>query len=140
MRKLIFPAESYTSTPVKDKEDKFFLKSDKGIIGVIELLWTGVVNSECKTLTKKEHKINKRLITSLESISRFKDDDEDSRVAFNGEQTLIIEEDEYELLKKLLEANTFFARVSGTLTDLWEIIDNAELFTPMKAVSSNETE
>lgn len=139
MRKLIFPAESYTLTPVKDKDGKEYLKCDDALIGRLELFWSGIENSPCSDLTKKEHKINKRLKESLRTVTRYKDDDEDARVALEGPQHLILEEDQYDLAKKLLEANKFYPKVSDVLSELWDIIDNAETFTPLKAVPADDS-
>lgn len=143
MRKLIFAPETYNLTPVQDKDgkntDKSFLKHKTELVGLLELLWTGVINSPCTELSKKEHKVNKRLQASLETVTRYKDSDEDARVALEGRQELIIEEDEYELLKKLMEANKFFGKISSQVSDLWDVIDTAETFTPLKAVPANES-
>lgn len=130
MRKLIFPAESYT---IKNS----VLICDKAIVGVLELLWNGIEKSQAE-LSKKEHKVNKRLKESIELITRYKDKDEDSRVALEDKQELILEEDQYELLVKLLEGNKFTSLISKTVVALWDIVDNAETFTPLKAVPTDD--
>lgn len=125
MKKLIFPAETY----VVDSQTEALIykpESKRSIIGLLELLYTSIVTSPLSDMTKKDHKVNSALTDKLIGVTRYKDKQEDSRVSLEGDQALILEEPEYELMKKLVEANKFISRVSYDLTRLWDVIDSAQ--------------
>lgn len=125
MKKLIFIPETYVVDP--QTEALVYKPSDKrSIIGLLELLYTSIETSPLSEMTKKDHKVNSALKAKLIDVTRFKDKNEDSRVASEGTQVLILEEPEYELMKKLVEANKFISRVSYDLTRLWDVIDDAK--------------
>lgn len=96
-------------------------------VGMFELMDAMISKLSEVKLDKKKHKINKRLRNKLKEISCFKDSEEDSRVSIDG-GTIILEEDEYELLKEHLESATpkVTGRFSGLLDDLLTKVDNAE--------------
>ena len=132
MRKFIFALEHYEVEVINkervkqkiDEKEKEALVYQNGAIGLFELIWTAISISE-KKLNKKEHKVVKRLKKDLRSISRFKDEDEDSRVLNEGgPHELLIEEDEYDILKEILEDVKFRAAVSDEVADMWDFIDN----------------
>jgi hypothetical protein len=120
MKILRFPAQAYI-----EKKGKLVVDSGDAIVGTLELLWAGVQNSPCSDLKLREHKANKRLKKKLREITCYRDEDKDSRISLL-EQTLILEEEEIEVMKKLLNANSFTAAISEELGELWDIIDSAE--------------
>jgi hypothetical protein len=138
MRKLIFPAQEYILEHYTDTQGKqlpkTFLKAKGATIGIVELLWTVLIRSPAQDLTKKDLKTIKSVKVLLKNITRYKDCDEDSRVSIEGSNVLILEEEQYEIIKKLMEAFKFTAAVSDEVVDLWDIIDNAESFTPIQSV------
>lgn len=145
MRKLLFPVEHYEVEVINtervkqkiDEKEKEALVFQDGAIGLFELIWLGINISE-KKLNKKEHKIVKRLKSDLRFISRFKDVDEDSRVLNDGgPHELLIEEDQYSILKEILEDLKFKAAVSDEVADMWEFIDNAPEHKKMEIVKDD---
>lgn len=130
MRKIEFKAENYflfedeAILPDGTKKKISYLKCKDGFIGVFELLWSGVDRSN-KELAKKDHKVVKRLKSKLKEISRWRDKDEDARVLKEGVQIVILEEDEYNILKELLEANKFTSKISEIVDAMWDLIENA---------------
>lgn len=100
-----------------------------GKIDPFEMIWTGV-NVSSKKLDKKGHKINKRLREALKAISDWKDADKDSRILLSGPQILVLEEDEYSLLKSLLDEVNFRATLSEEVAEMYDLIDNAQFTKP----------
>lgn len=127
MKQIVFDVEDYIYDGVKYN----YVKTDASQVGQFELLWAGVNNVQID-LTKKEHKIIKRLKVKLREISIYKDNDKDSRILKLSTQQLILETDEYDIMKKLLESNRFLPRISDDVDALWEKIDNAPDYTPPK--------
>lgn len=146
MRKLIFQPEQYelTDEVIKgNKTGRQFLNPTKGVIGIFELLQSGVENSPLKGLTKKDFKVIKRLKESLFSLSRFKDEDEDSMcLQAGGPHELIIEEDEYDLMVRLFTsaADQFTSKIADQVDDVFGILEKAETFTAPKIVPDKPTE
>jgi hypothetical protein len=132
MRRLEFPNQKYTLVDTTYKLDK-----SEGVIGLVELLWAGITRSEVQDLTKKDYKVIKKLRKKIKAVTVFKDKDEDSRVT-PQECTLYLENDEYDMLVKLLNGNKFLAVIAEELDSLWSIIDEAkeEEFKP-QLVSNN---
>lgn len=123
MRKIVFTGEVYGGEPYRCLD---------GIVGKFELLWIGIVKSPYGTrqgeqLSRKEHKVIKGLKKKLKDISIYKDGDQDSRIIFYPHtKECWLENDEYSLLIRLLEANSFSAAVSETLTDLYDLLDDTK--------------
>src|SRR5688500_4588412 len=102
MRSITFQPEEYKWECINEERVKQGLDTEKkyawvfqgeGPVGIVELFWQVFMASQ-KQLTKKEHKVCKRLKATLKTISRFKDDDEDSRIIKEGgPHTILLEED-----------------------------------------------
>lgn len=140
MRNLSFAAEIYVEDVAKNAEGKdiSYLKYvGEGRLGIFELIWTAL-NITPRELNKKEHKINKRLRAKFKEVSRYKDQDKDARVLNEGTQQVLIEEDEYELLKGLLEAVKFKSALSDEVDTMFEFIDNAPIVRPKLEVMPGE--
>jgi hypothetical protein len=128
MKQINFSAEFHEF----NEEKKTFEYKGPDFIGTFELLWNGVDHSPCQNLTKKDHKVIKRLKKKLREISVYKDSDEDARVLSSGSHILLLEGDEYEVLKKLLDANIFSAMVSDEVDTMYDLVDNAPEYQPPK--------
>lgn len=142
MRKITFRADEYKKECINEERVKAGLDTEKkeayvyqgeGTIGLVELFWMHFIVSK-KELTKKEAKICKRLKTTLKGISRFKDNDEDSRIANEGPQTIVLEEDEWELAKELHENAKYKPVVAEEYDELGDLLDNAEKIEKPKLV------
>lgn len=126
MRKINFPSEYYSYS---DNSNKFL---GDGLVGLFELLWTTVANSPLgvrngeSPLTRKEHKVIKGLKIKLKFISIYKDSDKDSRIIGQGKKEIWLENDEYSLLIRLIEANNISSKVSDTYTDLMDLLDSSQ--------------
>lgn len=143
MKQILFEAESYkyVEEPVKTLtgidtgkiyKGYKYNKTDDRVIGLFELLWVGITQSQSQDLSKPDFKVIKRLKKKLREISRFKDADNDSRILLENDQVLILEGDEYSLVKRLLEANKFSASIADDVDALWEKVDSATDYDPPK--------
>lgn len=123
MRELTFPSESYE---LENKIWKFKGKTGDGkLIGLFELIWSGVNRSGKEDLKRRDHKIVKRLKAKLREISRYKDQDEDARILdVGGPYTVILEEDEFQMLKDLVDANKFSSIISDEVDAMWNYLDS----------------
>lgn len=149
MRTLTFEPEPYTYKCVNEANFKAGVDSEKkygwvydgdGVIGILELFWT-VFAASNKQLTKKEAKICKRLRATLKTISRFKDEDEDSRILIEGgPHTVVLEEDEWDLAKELVNETKFKAVVSDEYDTLCDLLDNAKEFKKPELVKDIPSE
>ena len=124
MRTLKFPADFYV--PGSSTTDFVYKKTDESMIGKLELLWQVVQNSPLTDLTKRDHRINRRLKQKIRAITMHKDKDQDSRITHPGPQTLILEEDEYALLMRHFDSQKFVSKASEDVDDLDLIITSAE--------------
>lgn len=142
MKKIIFPAQTYkyVENEIIGKENNKdiiytgykYILTEESIVGSLELLWASVQRSPLQDLNRNDHKINKRLKKKLREITRFKDKNEDSRISRDGLQILILEEDEFSLMKRHLDSNKFGSAASEDVSLLWEIIDAATDYIPPK--------
>lgn len=120
MKKLIFPNEEYK----EEKGSWIYVKTEESVIGKLELLWLAIEHSELKDLKLRDHKSNKKLKKAIREITRFKDKDEDARIALPGEQSLVLEDAEFELLRRHIdEGNKFGSKVSDDLIALYDILN-----------------
>lgn len=129
MKRLSFSDEpSY----IYNEVDKSYTVVKPSRIGMFEMLWGAINHSPYgqidrnNKITRSEHKKIKSIKTKMRSISHFKDKDQDSRILLDPMLTVFLEEEEYLLLIKLLEANSFQAAISEEVATLWEIIEDAE--------------
>src|SRR5258705_3186138 len=77
MRRLKFSEDTYE---LDESNKRYNYKGSFGsgkVIGLFELIWTGINKSSKGDLTKKDHKIIKRLKAKLREVSIFRDTDQD---------------------------------------------------------------
>lgn len=121
MKQLSFPPASYTF-----KEGSYIYdKTDSSIVAPLELLWTVIQESPLQDLKRADHRTNIALKKAIREITIFKDKDKDSRISINP-QILVLEDAQFELLKRHLNANIFSSRVSEDVETLWNIIESAK--------------
>ena len=121
MKLLSFPNELYEL-----KEERLVYKrTEESYIGKIELLWIVLMKSTLELKGDRDHKINRRLKKKIREFTRYQDKDQDSRIAKEGEIKIVLEEDEYDLLKKHVKAFPFSSAISEDADDLDKIIQTA---------------
>lgn len=128
MKVIEFPPENYTWKS-KDKYEGYVLNGER-VIGLLELLYAAVHKSPYTPLSESDHKLIKKIKKAIKQITMYKDKDEDSRIASEGPQKLLLEDTQYELMIKLVKANSFLSSISDEYSDLLDILNNPQEFTP----------
>lgn len=104
---------------------------------IFELIHTSLMVTE-KQLTKREYKLHSSIQDKLDEISVFKDNDKDQRTlkfitptpTLEGEEVkyepkkILLEEQEYNLLKECLEAVKYRAAFSRRVNSMWDYLES----------------
>lgn len=142
MKQLSFPIEQYREVEIigqgiEDGKITTLVKTELvaqnrikcGVYEIMDVMINKIAKSQ---LDRKEHKTNKKLQKKIREIGTYKDKDEDSMVIKKGEngilaQSVILEDAEFDLLKKILESATtnVTPKYSEAVSDLWDLIDSA---------------
>lgn len=129
MKKLSFSEEpAYTY----NEKDKCYEIVKPSRIGILEMIWAAINHTPYgqidrnNRITRSEHKKIKSIKNRIVAITVFKDKDHDSRILLNPSNALFLEDEEYILLIKLIDAISYQAAVSEEVATMWEIIEDAE--------------